>query len=92
VDVAALPGSGTTLTKLRSATTVITFVSVRAGVFAGDVALAMSTTLTVSVLGPAATVVAPLSQVSVVAAGVQVIHAGIAGVVNELLPNPPETV
>ena len=92
VDVNALPGSGATLTKLISATTVITRVSARTGDFAGVVVFAVSTTFMVIVLAPADTVVAPLSHVRVVAAGVHVIHAGIAGVVNVLPPSPPETV
>ena len=71
---------------------VIVRVSAKAGLFAGVVVLGVSTTSMVIVLGPAATVVAPLSQVSVVAAGVQVIHAGMAGVLNTKPPSPPATV
>jgi hypothetical protein len=70
--------------------TVITRVSIKAGVFAEVVVFPTSTTLTVSVLGPATTVVAPLSQLSVVAAGVQVIQAGMVGVVIVYpAPSPP---
>ena len=87
-----MPGSGTTLVSEMSGFTVMVRVSFTGAVVAGVVEFAVSTTWTVSVLGPAATVVAPLSQVSVVAAGVQVIHPGMAGVVNTLPPIPPATV
>jgi len=91
VDVAKA-GSGTTLVRLMSATTVITRGSENAGDFAGVAEFAVSTTSTVSAPDPAVTVPTPvLSQVSVVELGaagaaVQVIHAGMADV---LMVYPP---
>jgi hypothetical protein len=53
--------------------------SAKGVLLAGVATFAVSTTFTVRSLGPGAT--PPLSQVNVVAAGVQVIQAGIVGVV-----------
>jgi hypothetical protein len=92
VVVAVSAGSGTGALSESAKLTVIVRVSEKTGLFAGVATFAVSTTFTVIVLAPDATVVAPLSQVSVVAAGVQVIHAGIAGVVIVKLPNPPANV
>jgi hypothetical protein len=55
--------------------------SAKGVLLAGVAAFAVSTTFTVMSLAPNATVVAPLSQVSVVAPAVHVIHPGIVGVV-----------